>query len=147
MKDFELRTTSNGHGIRSDQGGFVTFQNLRFGPIVQYNLVAQDGGHITAGGNYAIVGGSVGHYNAQSGATIRDSGTTVTLSGTPAFSLQFAYAQLGATLLAFSQTYSGSATGARYKAESNGQIFTNGGGASYFPGNAAGSTATVGQYL
>jgi hypothetical protein len=33
------------------------------------------------------------------------------------------------------------------RAESNGQIFTNGGGASYFPGNSAGSTATGGQYL
>jgi hypothetical protein len=43
-------------------------------------------------------------------------------------------------------TYSGAATGSRYGAALNGVIQTNGGGATYFPGNSAGSTSVGGQY-
>lgn len=42
---------------------------------------------------------------------------------------------------------SGSFTGPRYSAVGNGVINTNGGGANFFPGNSAGTTATGGQYL
>jgi hypothetical protein len=44
-------------------------------------------------------------------------------------------------------TFSGNATGARYSALLNGVLYTGGGGANYFPGNAAGSTGSGGQYL
>jgi hypothetical protein len=43
-------------------------------------------------------------------------------------------------------TFSGAATGARYFANMNSIIQTNGGGANFFPGDSAGSTATGGQY-
>lgn len=71
---------------------------------------------------------------------------TVTLSGTPAIGT---YATC--TGISFidhrSITFSGSATGTRYNAQSNSVINTGGGGASYLPGNSAGSTATGAQYL
>jgi len=35
----------------------------------------------------------------------------------------------------------------RYTAEMNGVINSNGGGASFFPGDTAGTTATGGQYV
>jgi hypothetical protein len=41
----------------------------------------------------------------------------------------------------------GTATGTRYLSGSNSVINTNGGGANFFPGSGAGSTATGGQYL
>ena len=50
-------------------------------------------------------------------------------------------------LHAMTFTNGGTVTGTRYSASSNGVIFTNSGGASYLPGNSAGSTATGGQYL
>ena len=43
-------------------------------------------------------------------------------------------------------TFVGSATGARYSVALNGVIQTTGAGASYLPGNSAGSSATGGQY-
>jgi hypothetical protein len=43
-------------------------------------------------------------------------------------------------------TFTGAATGKRYDVTENGVISTAGGGANYFPGNAAGTTATGGQY-
>lgn len=68
------------------------------------------------------------------------------LSGTSAFAF-FAFASTTSSILADGNTYSGSATGARHSAQLNGVIYTNGGGANYFPGNAAGSTASGGQYV
>jgi hypothetical protein len=44
-------------------------------------------------------------------------------------------------------TNGGTVTGQRYNVAANGVIFTNGGGANYLPGNAAGASATGGQYL
>jgi hypothetical protein len=67
--------------------------------------------------------------------------------GTPAFSVAFAAAMVGASLFAQGATFSGAATGQRYNVQSNAVILTNGAGANYFPGNAAGATATGGQYL
>jgi hypothetical protein len=52
-----------------------------------------------------------------------------------------------AVITGYSDTFSGSATGARHSVTGNGYLFTNGAGASYLPGNAAGSTASGGQYL
>lgn len=70
----------------------------------------------------------------------------MTVSGTPAFSLAFAYiANLGVAFID-NNGYSGSATGARFNANNNGVIFTAGQGASYLPGSTAGSTSTGGQY-
>lgn len=43
-------------------------------------------------------------------------------------------------------TVTGSVTGTRYSANINGTINTFGGGANYFPGTIAGSTATGAQY-
>jgi hypothetical protein len=43
-------------------------------------------------------------------------------------------------------TFTGSATGLRYHVEENSVIETNAAGATFFPGNAAGTTTTGGQY-
>ena len=146
VNDMELRVTGAGYyALDADQGGFINFQNIRFG-AANWHMVARDGGHIVATGDYAITGGGAGHQNSQSGATIRDIGHTITITGTPNFSTAFASVQLGAALLAAANTYSGSATGSRYKLASNGVIYTNGASATYFPGDAAGTTATGGQY-
>ena len=68
-----------------------------------------------------------------------DTGITVTLTGTPAFSAFASAASTGLINPASNVTFSGSATGARYAISSNGTINTNGGGASFLPGNSAGS--------
>jgi hypothetical protein len=59
----------------------------------------------------------------------------------------FAQAALCGVVYAFNNTASGSFVGQRYFASMNGCVTSNGGGANYFPGNTAGSTAaTGGQY-
>ena len=71
---------------------------------------------------------------------------TVTVTGTPAFANAFCAAYvLGLAYPAF-YTFSGSATGKRYEATTNGVISTGGAAPTYFPGNVAGTTGSGGQY-
>lgn len=69
----------------------------------------------------------------------------MTETGTPAF-VNFAASLTGGEVESFGTTWTGSATGSRYTATLNGIINTFGAGATYFPGDSAGSTATGGQY-
>jgi hypothetical protein len=71
----------------------------------------------------------------------------VTLTGSPAFTRGFIEAYTNGVAMISSKTFSGAATGPRYAVASGGVIFTNGGGASYFPGNAAGSVTSPGVYI
>ena len=137
--------TTPGYGINISGGSRVEFQNIDFGAITTYHVRAVDGATLEVTGNYTISGGAVGHVVASS-STVRCQSRTITLSGTPAFSGQFANATAVGYYIASGLTFSGSATGPRYSATLNGVVNTAGGGASYFPGDSAGSTATGGQY-
>jgi hypothetical protein len=93
---------------------------------------------------YQITAGAPYHILVNGGMCFHES-SVVTLTGTPAFT-QFVTAINGGAIQTISSTFTGAATGSRYGASTNGVVNTFGGGASYFPGNAAGSTATGGQY-
>lgn len=67
----------------------------------------------------------------------------VTLTGTPAFGAEFALATRVALIEVAGGSFSGSATGKRYDVNLNGVILSSG---LTLPGNAAGTTATGGQY-
>lgn len=101
---------------------------------------------MSAVGPYTIAAGAPWHQIAGSGNSVNVvDGQTVTLTGTPAFSGGFVWADSSALIFNPSTVYSGSATGTRYLAVNGGVIITNGGGASYFPGSIAGSS-TGGYY-
>ncbi|MGH6922224.1 MAG: DUF2793 domain-containing protein [Propylenella sp.] len=151
---YELRgarlTHSGGgtaYGIRAERFGVIKFQNVEFNTGYFTHIRAADYGIVEATGNYSIIAGASVHWWAVTGQ-IRVVGRTVTLTGTPAFSgAAFALCQRLAAMVVSGNTFSGSATGKRYDVSENADIFTNGGGATYLPGNAAGSTATGGQYV
>jgi hypothetical protein len=146
IKDMELRTTTSGCQLAATSSGHIEFANIRFGASGEHHVLTQTLGKVIAVGNYAITGSGQCHFRAISGV-IRTSKFTVTLTGTPSFSGAFAYTEYLGLIDAFGMTFSGSATGKRYDASSNGVIRTNGAGGAYFPGNANGATATGGQYL
>lgn len=102
------------------------------------------GGFVEVTANYTISGGAGQHYYV-SGGTLRIASVTITLSGTPAFSGEFALASDTGRLEAFPITWSGSGSGVAYLANLNGAINTNGGGLP--SGLSGGSVATGGQYL
>lgn len=146
LRGMELRTTTSGSCLFAQNGGRISVgSNMRLGTCAAYHMFSKNLSTIAISANYEIVGGATVHYQLETGGLITCNGITVTVTGTPAFTA-FASAARAAILEAFSSTYSGAATGTRYTAGENSIIFTNGGGASYFPGNVAGSTSTGGQY-
>lgn len=147
IQDMELRTTTGGICLQaSGTGAALYYSNIRFGACASAHVFADSSSQIIASGNYTISGSALQHWFARNGATINADFRTVTLSGTPAFSTAFAFAQQCGAILAGAMTFSGSGTGKRYDATLNGVINTVGAGASALPGNAAGTTATGGQY-
>jgi hypothetical protein len=95
---------------------------------------------------YKIIGGAGYHIFIQSGMCFHEA-CAITLTGTPAFSGAFATVMNGGVLQCVSFFAGGGATGPRYSAYANGVINVNGQGVNILPGNAAGSTATGGQYV
>jgi hypothetical protein len=140
--------TTSKSGLLATNNSVIKFQNIEFGSLGTngYHLTAQDGAVISATGNYTITGGATYHCAAIQGGLIRINGRTITISGTPAFATAFIYASNVSAIRAMSMIFSGSATGTRYVCETNSVVYTQGGGASYFPGSVAGSIATGGQY-
>jgi hypothetical protein len=148
---FKITTTSNGFGIVAAANGFISLAGLmEYGAITgagRAAMYANSGGAITVQANYTISAGAPLHWLTETGGRILCQGRTITLSGTPAFSSLFAQASRLSVMLVNANTFSGAATGTRYSVTHNSVIDTNGGGATYLPGNAAGSTATGGQYV
>lgn len=106
-------------------------------------MTAASGGNISTGGSpYTISGGSGAHWFAQFSGTITTVSSTIGLVGTPAFSDAFANAQFGGVLIVYGTIFVGSATGVRYYAVAGSGISTNGGGASFIPGDAPGDSST-----
>lgn len=136
---------SGTYGLQT-QSSFVNFSAMEFGTCTYYQIDATGSSVIQAGGNYTISGGAGSHIYCAGSSSVHVLSKTVTLVGTPAF-LQFVLTERSALVWIAGNTFSGSATGARYSALKNAIIDTNGAGANYLPGNAAGMTATQGQYL
>lgn len=138
-----------GIGIDHRGSGLVKFSGATFGACDVHLETETPSANLRATGNYSITGNAttahvlLGPGEVQINST-QAPGITVTLIGTPAIGT-FVFNSAGQ---AFMQgiTFVGGATGARYAAQLNGIIFTGGGGANYFPGNAAGSTGSGGQY-
>ncbi len=140
----KLQTTTSGSCIEVTACPFQ-FRDLDFGSCAANHINVLMGGVVLVFGSAYTISGNAGvHWRAVPGV-INCQGKTITLTGTPAFTY-FASSQRCAIINVDGNTFSGSATGARYQAVLNGAINTNGGGATYLPGNAAGVTATGGQY-
>lgn len=146
LKDFKLQTTTSGSCLWLAGSGRVDFSGLNFGSAASRQIYVGAKHIVNVVGNYSISGGAAWHLQAGfGGGTLIATGQTITLSGTPNFSQSFCFAGTGFVIFE-GTVFSGSATGVRYVVSLNGVIAVNGAGANYLPGNAAGLTATGGQY-
>lgn len=149
VEGFKVTAATSGHGVFATNGStiYVTGK-MDFGAFAstQAQVLAVNQSVVNITTDYNITAGFGYHYQALHSSSIYCQSRTITLTGTPAIGSQFANAVYVSALQVNGNTYSGSATGTRYYAALNGVIWTNGGGASYFPGDVAGSTATGGQY-
>jgi hypothetical protein len=143
LRGMKLAGSTYGFNIRGVS--VVKFQHIDFAST-GYHIVGRGPVTIQVDGNYTISSSAPAHWYASLGAKLLMSGVTLTLVGTPAFSAAFAYAADCSTILCNAMTFSGSATGVRYSANTNSSIFTAGGGPTYLPGNALGVTDGYGCY-
>ncbi len=147
IKDMKLGTTTSGYCINATAPCVLTIDAVNFAAAAQIHILARAGVTIDVSKNYTISGSAGWHWYSSGGSfTNSGAGPTLTISGTPAFT-QFARAEGNGYIYCGGHLFSGSATGSRYSCTLNGLINTAGGGANFLPGNAAGSTATGGQYV
>lgn len=95
--------------------------------------------------NYSIIASQTTHWFAGQNSRFLCSNITITLTGTPAFANAFLQATRASTIVCLTDTFSGSATGTRFKLLSNAVLDAGGviaGNNSYIPGNAAGTPGT-----
>ncbi|EGP07296.1 hypothetical protein CSIRO_3027 [Bradyrhizobiaceae bacterium SG-6C] len=145
IEGFKFTNATSGSHIKI----FNTYLELGandYGAAVTAHVWIEQNAYVEFTANYTISGGATRHLFATTGGIFSCAGRTVTLTGTPAFSTAFI---VGSRVSAFridGNTYSGSATGARYLLSFNAVADVAGAGASYLPGNSAGATASGGQY-
>jgi hypothetical protein len=147
VENLKITTTTSGQSLSATRGGIIKWSNLNFGACAGVHVSAQFGGRASCYGNYAISGAASAHWDAYQDAFIECVSRTVTLSGTPAITT-FASSVHKSEIYAFSNTFSGSATGTRYAANNYGFIFVNGAATTIFPGDVAGTAdgASFGRY-
>lgn len=131
--------------------GTINFSTIEFSTASGYHIYADaDGAILQAEGNYSIIDNATIHYLV-TGGRVNVAGRTVTISTARAFSY-FAYASRGGKIFANGLVTTGAGvagtTGQRYLADTQGLLFTAGGGANVFPGSIAGSVdaTTYGVY-
>lgn len=149
ISGFKLSNAS-GSFLEAGQGGFISAGAMNYGTgsVAGTHIVATNGGVIYLSVAYTISGSTYSHLTTRNMANIATAASfLITLTGTPAFSSVFAFAEVNSTLQIPGLTFSGAATGVRYSVISNSTINTGGGGAAYLPGSSSGSSATGGQYV
>ena len=143
-----LKITNANIGLHAGVGAIVYLrEDIEFGISSSYHIVSSTAAAITIASDWKISGNAAGALYTDGGGVISMVGRRLTLSGTINFSTAFAVASATGYINTSGFTYAGAATGMRYSIYLNGAIYTAGGGANYFPGNAAGSMHTGGQYL
>lgn len=150
IKDLKVETTTSGNGLSAQRGSLIRYGNLVFGACAGNHIIITQTAKILALSNYSISGGAVRHFYASSGGYIVCQNFTITLTADMSFTTAFAGAIVASSIINNGCTYSlggHSITGKRYSATENSVIYTGGGGASYYPGDSAGSTDTGGQYV
>lgn len=95
---------------------------------------------------FSISGSLSAGFLTRFGGRVQLNGSAVTITGNPSIG-RFAMAQTNSSIYAQGMTFTGTATGNRYDATSNGVIDTNSGGANYFPGSSPGAQSNGGLYV
>jgi hypothetical protein len=149
VEGFKVTTTTSGDAIHAFDGGQITVNgNMNYGTCAGSQVHAGGAGaEVKVTANYTISGAAVNHLKSDNLGEIYAPGLTVTITGTPAFSGQFADALNLGLINAAGQTFSGSATGVRFSSTENAVILTgSSGNLTYFPGGTAGSYSSGGMY-
>jgi hypothetical protein len=143
LKGMTLSTVTSGSGVDASGPGAVTLENVNFGTILTTGISVSEYCTVTVGTNYTIAGNCLFHWIVTRQGTLICRLKTVTLTGTPAWGGGFLFATQGGMAEVDGNTFSGS----RWTVTTMALIDTAGGGATYLPGNVAGTTTAPGAYV
>ena len=134
------------HGLSVGLGVHLRLGKVEFGAVGANadHIFCDDPCHIVLEDNYTITGGARRHMNIGMGY-LTGANRTFTLTGTPAFTQFIATSNCGTVALS-NPTISGTATGSRYIADTNGVINTFGKATTFLPGSTAGTNPNGGIY-
>jgi len=144
-------SSSGGSGLRIYDDGKIGYGGVNFAACANDHIVVAENGRATPLASYTVSGGAQCHMQAYDAGRVRpgaELGAIVQVTGNPTFSNAFAYCNAASiiSLPSSALSFSGAAVGQRYYAGLNGVIYTQGAGASFFPGTIAGTTTAGGQY-
>lgn len=142
----DLKITSTGVSLGATYGAHVKYGNVDFGTASAFHVYAFGQAVIECASSYAITGAAARHFVSGSLGNVFCQSKTLTFTGSQNYSGSFALSNNGSMTVNALTFSGGTITGKRYEVILNGTIQTNGGGANYFPGDSAGTTATGGQY-
>lgn len=147
LSSIKVQNTAAGQGnaILAENGGQITVgASVEIGATGWIAVRAATNGVLkfTAGATFSGDAGNI--FGAQFGGYIELTG--VFALGTRTVTATAATSDTGMIFNPGGTSFTGTVTGSRYSASANGVINTSGGGASFFPGSTAGTTATGGQY-
>lgn len=145
---FSLTTTAGAGSLVEVTDCYLILGVMNYAAAVAHQIYVGQQGTVFCSQSYTISGSAVTHYVVEQGAQVLAASITITLSGTPAYSLAFCFCRHPSFGFWVGVTFAGTgATGQRYNVSLNGVLDTSGGGATFFPGNVAGASATGGQYV
>ena len=143
-------TASNVTAIICAEGSMLTFTGkMEFGAAgTGAHIGCLRGSAVYFFADYTISGSAAIHWNTNNNSRIFCTSRTVTLSGSPVFSAGFAKAIRQAQIICSGCTFSGSSgsSSLRYALLTQGLIDTAGAGATYLPGDTAGTNDGTGVY-
>ena len=145
IQNLGLSASANGLDVQNVKR--LDARNLQFG-LCGANHLNLHLTHCVLGSGLTIVGGAASFVYCATLTCLRSS-QPITLTNTPRFTTAFTVCSTTAYSYWKGTTFSGAATGVRYRAEYLGFLSVAGGGANFFPGDQAGvtSTATGGYYV
>lgn len=132
---------TQGYGVYATYGGFLAMSNCVIGSCGTLQFGAGEG-YMVLNGPITLTGTTQFAFVASLAGLVWINGQVITSSGLTV-SVAFANASQTGIVQAQGVTFVGTPTGARFLAQSLGQINTAGGGVNYFPGTVAGSGTTA----
>jgi hypothetical protein len=136
---------ASGNAIDCGDHARVSISLVDFSTCSSFHLQFVRSAHLNIIGDYTISGSAQHHYRIYHHSYVTGVGKTITVLNNPTFSFFASVFYCGVLDFWSANTFTGSATGARYSVQWNG-VIRNAGGTSNFPGNAAGTVTTGGQY-
>jgi hypothetical protein len=153
VNGFEVAATGSGvfgNGLYAASSSYISYLNMNYGTCGSSHIYATDQAYIqpnAAATTQTISAGAATHIRADNHGIADEGGQAVTLTGTPAFSSEYALATNLAVIDAVGTTYSGAATGIQYSATGNAVINTSGATTNWPTGLTSGSTGSGGQII